>query len=192
MIGFQYIIMQIKDPQRDSMELKPDNELNASDLLKAPVWEFAFKEMKEQGLNGNLMKPSDQTAPYSPHKARILVRATFQLKDGTIFKGHILPIDLLNPFASRLAPVDLRPVIVTLKGPVEFWYGTTPPSRKRIADNYRLLGKLARDVFPVTVKADVELDHAIGEAPLNGVLYCDQKEIEDFFHIKEKEIKVVR
>lgn len=174
------------------MELKKDDELNISDLLKVPVWEFAFKEMKEQRLNGNMLKPCEQSAPYSPHKARIVVRATFQLKDGTTFKGHIKPIDLLNSFLGHLAPVDLYPVIVTLKGPVPFWYGNARPSSQKIANNYRMLEKMASRVFPITVKSDVEIENGISEGVINGFLYCEVNKLDDFFHVKESDIRIIK
>jgi hypothetical protein len=174
------------------MALKQIDELNISDLLKIPVWEFALKEMKEQGVSGNFIKPSEQTAPYSPHKARILVRATFTLKDGTSFKGHIQPIDLLNSYRSHLAPADLFPVIVTLKGPVIFWYENVKPTHKRIAGNYRVMGKYAGEIFPIRVQSDVAIDNGIGEGLIPGFLYCDERSVEDFFNIKESEIKIVK
>lgn len=73
--------------------LKKDNQIDIADLLRFPVWEFAFKEMKKQDLSGKTMKPLRRKPPYDPHEGRILVRASFKLSDETIFKGHIKPID---------------------------------------------------------------------------------------------------
>ncbi|HVN54236.1 MAG TPA: hypothetical protein VMT46_07890 [Anaerolineaceae bacterium] len=172
--------------------LKKDNELNPSDLEQYPVWEFAFREMKEEGLSERTMKPSSQEPPYDPHQSRLLVRTSFHLVDGTVFKGFIKPIDLLNTFMGHLVPIDLFPVIVTEKGHVVFWYGPSKPSEKEISDNYLLLGKESREVFPISFKSDVEIVNGAYEGELDGFLYCEENEVEDFFHMKESEIKSIR
>jgi len=138
------------------------------------------------------MKPLRQKPPYDPHKARILVRASFKLRDGTIFKGHIKPIDSLDTFMGHLSPIDLFPVILTEKGPVIFWYGTDKPSAKEIVGNYSLLGENPEDVFPITFQSDVDIINGISHGVLDGFLYCVEDEVEDFFHMKGSDIKAIR
>ncbi|HUA37665.1 MAG TPA: hypothetical protein VMA35_04610, partial [Candidatus Sulfopaludibacter sp.] len=75
---------------------------------------------------------------------------------------------------AELDCISQRPIIVSLyahghqlgiglglsdtdRGQVRFWCGTVVPSSKRLADSCELLGKDARQVFPVQFESGVEL-----------------------------------
>lgn len=92
----------------------------------------------------------------------------------------------------HLSPIDLFPVILTEKGPVIFWYGTDKPNDQEIIENYSLLGKKPEEVFPITFQSDVDIINGVSEGVLDGFLYCVENEVEDFFHMKESDIKAVR
>lgn len=173
--------------------LREDNQLSISDLLQYPVWEFAYDEMRKMGMSGKMrMKPSEIHPPYDPHQTRILVRATFRLRDGTLFKGYIKPIDLLKTNFKPIVPIDLLPVIITNQGYVDFWYGIYKPDEAKIAKNYSFLGKTSSEVFPIVVTSDVEIVNGISEGVLEGFLYCIEDEVKSLFRIKETDIKYIR
>jgi len=119
--------------------LKDEDELNPSDLMDFPVWEFAFEESKAYLLSRILMKPCKDPSPYNIHESRYLIRTTFRLANGMEFSGHTKPFDLLDQFMGHLSPIDLEPVIVTTKGRVVFWYGINRPNPEETAENYRSL-----------------------------------------------------
>jgi hypothetical protein len=138
------------------------------------------------------MKPSESLPPYDPHQTRVLVRATFRLRDNTLFKGYIKPIDLLKTAFNPIVPMDLLPVIITDQGHVDFWYGIYKPDKLKIAKNYSLLGKKSSEVFPIIVTSDVEIVNGISEGVLEGFLYCVEDEVESLLRMKETDIKYVR
>jgi len=81
-----------------------------------------------------------------------VVRAVFTLADGSRLQGYFTP-----PGRGDASIGTLQPIIVTDRGQVRFWCGTTAPSSKRLAQSYELLGKDARNVFPVQFESDVDL-----------------------------------
>ena len=172
--------------------LKDEDELNTSDLMNFPVWEFAFEESKTYPLSRMLMKPCMDPPPYNIHESRYLIRTTFRLAIGMEFSGYTKPFDLLDQFMGHLSPIDLEPVIVTTKGRVVFWYGINRPNPDETAENYRLLGQKHSDVFPIRFKLDVEIINGISEGTIEGFMYCEEDEVGDFFHMKQTDIKFFR
>ena len=81
-----------------------------------------------------------------------VVRATFRIADGSTMRGYITP-----PRGDDASIGTLQPIIVTDRGQVRFWCGTAAPGAKRLAHSYELLGKEAKQVFPVQFASDVEL-----------------------------------
>jgi len=81
-----------------------------------------------------------------------VVRAVFRMADGSTMRGYITP-----PRNDDASIGTLQPIIVTDRGQVRFWCGTAAPGAKRLAHSYDLLGKEAKQVFPVHFASDVEL-----------------------------------
>jgi hypothetical protein len=81
-----------------------------------------------------------------------VVRAVFTLADGSKMRGYCSP-----PLQGDDSIGILQPIIVTNRGQVRFWCGTTEPDSKRLARNYEWLGKDAGRLFPVHFESEVEL-----------------------------------
>jgi hypothetical protein len=172
--------------------LKDENELNTSDLMNFPVWEFAFEESKAYPLSSILIKPCTDPPPHNMHESRYLIRTTFRLASGMVFIGYTKPFDLLDQFTGHLSPIDLQPVIVTTKGRVVFWYGINGPKPEEIAEIYLLLGQKPSEVFPIKFELDMEILNGISKGTIDGFMYCEEDEVDDFFHMKEADIKFFR
>ena len=127
-------------------------ELTLQDLSTFPVWEFRLDEEGEEGRDESTVRPYTASGPLDPTDRMFVVRALFTLADGSKLRGYCTP-----PLRGDASLGILQPIIVTERGQVRFWCGTTAPDSKRLAHSYELLGKDARRVFPVRFESEVEL-----------------------------------
>jgi hypothetical protein len=172
--------------------LKKEDELSISDLMEFPVWKFAFEESKVYQLDTIMMKPHISDPPYDIHKFRFLIRTTFKLANNVEMKGYTKPFDLLDKFMGHQAPIDLSPVIITPRGHVAFCYGINKPNPEEISNNYLLLGHNVSEVFPVKFKTDMEITNGISNGVIEGFMYCEENEVNDFFRMNQDDIKVIK
>lgn len=127
-------------------------ELTPDDLRKFPVWEFKLDQEDEGGRDECTVRPYTASGPLDPADRMFVVRAVFIFADGSRMFGYCTP-----PLRGDASIGILQPIIVTERGQVRFWCGTTAPDSKRLAHSYALLGKDARHVFPVRFESEVEL-----------------------------------
>lgn len=136
-------------------------ELTLDDLSTFPIWEFRLDSEGEEGRDESTVRPHLPSGPLEIADRMFIVRTIFRMVDGTIMRGYITP--------SRADDVSigaLQPIIVTDRGQVRFWCGTAEPGPKRLAQSYDLLGRGAKQVFPVQFVSDVEL---VG-GPITGIV----------------------
>jgi hypothetical protein len=127
-------------------------ELTLEDLGRFPIWEFKLDEEGEEGSDESTVRPYTASGPLDPAERMFVVRAVFTLADGSRMPGYCSP-----PVRGDDSIGTLQPIIVTDRGQVRLWCGTTAPDLKRLTRSYGRLGKDARDVFPVQFESDVEL-----------------------------------
>lgn len=166
---------------------KKDLELTIDDISKYPVWEYAYGE----GGQEIKLKPSLGKPPYDISLNRYLVRAIFILNNGRKEYGHIKPINLKDNFMGHLPCVDLNYVMLTRFGNFYFWFGSDLPKRRIINKFYSWLKLQPSDIFPIHVKSDVEIINGLSEGIIEGFLYCNDNEVEDYYHMKASEIKII-
>jgi hypothetical protein len=162
-------------------------ELTIEDILEYPVWEFAFGEESDIIK----IKPLSDESQMDINLNRLIVRATFIFVTGLKKTGYIKPINTIDTFMGHLSPVDLLPVILTENGQVDFWYGSHKPKRKLLRRNYELLGSQPNEIFPITVKSDIKVINGVDNGIIEGFLYCNEEDVEDFFHLKPSEIRSI-
>jgi hypothetical protein len=162
-------------------------DLSIEDLSKFPIWEFAYGEKSDRIL----LKPSVDILPINISEKRYLVKAIFTLKNGLEKQGMIKPIDINDHFLGHLSEVDLSAIMITEEGKIPFWFGCHPPKRKELDTYYNWLGLSAKEIFPLQVSSSILLVNGIGEAILEGFMYCIKDEVEDFFHMKKSDIRIV-
>ena len=127
-------------------------ELTLHDLSTFPVWEFRLDEKGEEGRDESTVRPYAAFGPLEATDRMFVVRAVFTLADGSKMQGYFTP-----PGRGDASIGILQPIIVTDRGQVRFWCGTTAPGLKRLAHSYELLGKEAKHVFPLQFESEVEL-----------------------------------
>jgi len=127
-------------------------ELTLHDLRTFPIWEFRLDEEAGGDQNESTVGPWTEFGPLDPGDRMFVVRADFTLADGSRMQGYFTP-----PGRGDAGIGTLQPIIVTDGGQVRFWCGSSAPGPKRLAESYGLLGKTAKQVFPLRFESDVEL-----------------------------------
>jgi len=147
---------------------KPISELKLDDLRQFPVWEYASGEEGDAGHDESTVRPCRIVGAVDPSVGMLHVRAEFQLADGTKMLGYV----------STTSDGDeglgaLQPVIVTNRGQVFFWYGVIEPDAKELKKRYKILGRTAKEVFPIEVAFDVELTCTPIRATIPGFMVLE-------------------
>lgn len=170
---------------------KQHDDLMLDDILKFPSWEFALDEEGTPGQDEQTVRPLLSEPPLDPTNNYLVVRATFQLVDGSEYKGLIKPIRLEGGILTPLIPIDLFPIILTNQGRVYFWYGMIKPSQSEINNNYSIIGvENPTKIFPIRFFSDVEIVNGIFEGHLDGFMYTDP-EIEPL-DLSMDDVKIIR
>lgn len=116
---------------------KPVEELNAADLEKFPIWEFALDE-RDDDQDETWVQPSpDQAIPESA--SGLCVAAAIRLRCGLVY-----PAVLFGDASGRLV-ID-GAALLTTKGRVLFHRSDSPAQTRQ---NLRLLGLSKAEVFPL-------------------------------------------
>jgi hypothetical protein len=98
-----------------------------------------------------------------------VVRARFQLADGTTMSGYVTP-----PVQGDDGLGTLQPIIVTAAGQVAFWHGMHAPTPDEIAESYQRLGKSSPDqVFPIRFESEVDIVGGAVRGELPGFLVLE-------------------
>ena len=145
--------------------------LTLHDLTTFPVWEFSLDVEGDEGRDESTVRPYTDPGPLNPTDRMFVVRAVFTLADGSMRQGYVTP-----PVRGDDSIGALQPIIVTDRGQIRFWCGTTVPDPERLARSYELLGKDAKHVFPVTFESDVELAGGPVRGSVRGFLVLEDFE----------------
>jgi hypothetical protein len=143
-------------------------ELTLQDLDAFPVWEFRLDEEGEEGRDESTVRPYTAPGPLDPADRMFVVRAAFTVADGSKMRGYFTP-----PGRGDASLGTLQPIIVTDRGQVRLWCGTTAPDSKRLAQSYELLGKPAKSLFPVQFESEVELAGGLVRGSVPGFLVLE-------------------
>ena len=143
-------------------------ELTLGDLGRFPIWEFRLDAEGGEGCDDCTVRPCTAAGPLDPADRMFVVRAVFNLADGSRMHGYCSP-----PLRGDSSIGALQPIIVTDRGQVRFWCGTTAPDSKRLAQSYEWLAKAARNVFPVRFESEVKLVGAPARGSVSGFLILE-------------------
>lgn len=142
--------------------------------MQYPSWEYALDEEGIEGQNEQTVRPYLSSPPYDPSNVYLVVRASFRLFDGTVYKGIIKPVQIDGSIMKPLIPIDLFPIILTDRGRVDFWYGMTRPTLNEIRANYAIMEKEnPTDVFPLQFTSDVDIVNGIFEGTIEGFMFTE-------------------
>jgi hypothetical protein len=141
---------------------KPVNELTVADFMKYPAWEYALDEEGEEDQDETTVRPYEYSGVLDPSAGSCMVRTKFILADGSEMTGFVTPRE-----HGKDDPGDMHPVIITPRGSVGFWCGMRTIA-ETLAENYRLLGKSAQQVFPLKYKIEVKFIGGPTEGTIAG------------------------
>ena len=143
-------------------------ELTLDDLNRFPVWEFRLDKDGAEGQDEDTVRPYTVSGPLDPANRMFVVRAVFILADGSKMIGYFTP-----PVRGQEGIGTMQPIVVTERGQVRFWCGTSAPDAKRLARSYELLGKDANQVFPLRFESEVELANGPAGGSVPGFLVLE-------------------
>jgi hypothetical protein len=144
-------------------------ELTLEDLDRSCIWEFALDEEGEEGQDEATVRPYESHGPLDPSDGMFVVRARFELADGTHAVGFLTP-----PVQGDTGLGTLQPAVVVDQGQVSFWCGMLSPEPAHVAASYARLGKSsASEVFPLRFASDVELAGGPVTGELPGFVVLD-------------------
>jgi len=154
-------------------------DLTAEDFAQYPVWagiddargldafEYEDDEDEEEEMEDDLTMtpypvPYDHGQPL-PLEIVCLVAAELTLADGDIFPGFLYASGI-----GRAGIMNTQPQLFKGHKKVGFYCGSSPPKVAKIAENYRILGKSAEQVFPAHYRSKILFVGGVGE-PHEGV-----------------------
>jgi hypothetical protein len=136
--------------------MKRLSELKPHDLETVAVWRY-----EGEGDDAAVVRATEKAELSESDRESFIARTQFVLADGTQHIGFCSPSD-----DSGLDYI--QPVIVTVDGPVFFWFDA-PPTAEFLAAQFARLGVDHGDIFPVHFRCTVPVDGRL----ISGVVTDD-------------------
>jgi len=152
-------------------------ELTSEDLLEYAVWEFALDEEGEEEQDEATVRPFNYDGALDPSWGSFVIRAVFELADGTKLSGYLTP----PPRGLEDEGLGLvQPCVTGRDTQISFWCGIIELSRNEISSIYARLGKAsAAEIFPIRFASDVELAGGAVTGEIPGFLVLDRTNFTD-------------
>ena len=132
---------------------KPVDSLTAADFINYPAWEYAIGEEHLPGQDETTVRPYTGVVPINPDHGLVIVRAAFQLADGTT-----LPGTLYAQGTESRGLADIQPVILLETGEnILFWHGAIKPTDQEIAKYLEMLGRTPEQIFPIHYQSEIAI-----------------------------------
>jgi hypothetical protein len=144
-------------------------DLTLADLAQYPVWDFALDEEGVEGQDEATLRPLTGALVADEFPGTV-VRAKFTLADGTVLIGH-----MTVPGIGDNSILDFHPSIVTETSQINFMFGYNEPSNAEKENVYSILGKSAKQVFPIEFCSDVDQLHPPQCCTIPGFLYLKKR-----------------
>ena len=147
-------------------ELKQIGDLSSADFERHPVWiachteDFAepwFNETDEETF-----RPWTGAQPVGPSDGMLLVRATFELHDGSRHDGFLTPASKEGDLGT------LQPHLFVSGKSFGFWGGMAGVRPDRQRAFYEALRKGPEAIFPIRFSTDPELATGIAAGQIDG------------------------
>lgn len=158
-------------------------DLTLADLADFPVWEFALDEEGAEGQDERTVRPRAVAEPIE-RGDYVVVKATFELADGTLMGGFLTP-----PAPDDNSIGQVQPVVLLEHGAVGFYHGIFHPEPDALAAIYKLLGKRSDEVFPCRFRSSVTIRGGDVEGNLDGFYYLEPDRTR---RVRDWSVKAVR
>lgn len=157
-------------------ELKQFGDLVPTDFERHPVWIGChiadYDEPWHDETDEETFRPWAGPLPAGPSDGMLLVRATVQLPDGTVFPGFVTPADDEGDIGTQ------QPQIFVGGRRFAFWGGGVGVPLEERQAFYAALGKPLEAVFPLRFTAAPGLTLGIATGEVLGFYRIDGDEIE--------------
>jgi hypothetical protein len=146
-------------------------ELTLSDLDAWPIWEFCLDEEDVDDQDEATVRPRFDVDAFDTREHAIglaVVKTEFRAADGTAFAGYCTPSE-----SDHLGYV--QPTIIVDGEQVSFWFGWSQPSPGEIGLAYGLLGKQAKQLFPLQFRALVPTPRFVAQGTISGFSWLGRR-----------------
>ncbi len=153
--------------------LKQFGELTLADFSAHAVWVnchvIDYDEPWYPDTDEETFRPRVGSMPASPSETMLLVRAAFELADGTHLGGFVTPMFAQDAKGKTSDLGTMQPTMFLPSGVLQqFWGGMceeTQAGRKRL---YASLGKSAAQVFPIRFASEPGLTTGVAAGVIPG------------------------
>ena len=161
-------------------ELKQFGELEIEDLRRYPVWigchTADYGKPWYEDTDEETFRPYIGTLPASPAEGMLLVRAVFELKDGTRYPGFVTPAaEGWDKGHDGRAISEHNHILGTQQPQIfvgdrafGFWGGMVGIPSQAQQELYKALGKGPDAIFPLRFCAEAGLTTGLGDGTIEG------------------------
>jgi hypothetical protein len=147
-------------------ELRQFGVLSPIDFDRHPVWIACHTEDQAEPwfeeTNEETFRPWLGSLPVEPSDGMLLVRATLELRDGSLYRGFITPAFKEGDLGA------LQPQIFVEDERFGFWGGMFDASAEKKAAFYSAMRKGSEAIFPLRFAADRGLSKGFVSGTLEG------------------------
>ena len=147
-------------------ELKQFGDLTPADFDRHPVWIACHTEDHGEpwfdGTDEETFRPWTGALPVGPSDGMLLVRASLELHDGSVYRGFITPAFKEGDLGA------LQPQIFVGDDRFGFWGGMFGVRTEKKAAFYATIGKTSEAIFPLRFAADPGLATGVVAGRVDG------------------------
>ncbi|MFN7965856.1 MAG: hypothetical protein U0V87_09255 [Acidobacteriota bacterium] len=131
---------------------KQVHELTCDDLEQSAVWEFVFDAAERDEEHAATLQPFPIDGPLDASAGMFVVRASFQLADGTTAVGYLTP-----PIAGHDGIEIVQPTVLLPNRRLRLWCGLLAPDPEALDRLYEQLERSPPELFPLRYRSSVPL-----------------------------------
>lgn len=133
--------------------LKQIGDLTIHDFKVYPLWVQChivdYKQPWYPKTNEETFRPWQEALPPDVEKYTFLVKSSYVLSDGSVYRGFITPVSSLcqdiSKMLSRIQPHILHPS----GAQIHFWFGSYAITKDLLNAVYRIFRKSPEQIFPI-------------------------------------------
>ena len=140
--------------------------LSEQDLTEHPLWEFCSDEEGAEDQDEATLRPAEERELQEHAPGVYVMAADIMFADGSKQAGYVYSGD----------PLDFgctQPHVVMGKTQIGFWLGSLQFSARveeTLPQAYRLLGKSAESLFPLTIRSKVKVNGVFTTSIVEGFM----------------------
>ena len=154
--------------------LKQFDELTVEDFVQHPVWVSChvidYDEPWHEGTDEETFRPWDKALPFDPAETIALVRASFQLANGSRLDGFLTP-------ATEPDLGTIQPTVFAGGRSFGFWGGMFGVPESERSAFYAAVGQAPAAIFPISFQAALGLADGHASGVLDGFYRMEDEDV---------------